>query len=119
MGGGGGGGGGDSWFEVYGSLQQMAIVSQVKNFIDTHQVVCTGPFIYAYVAEVSGCASFIVPYSVAFTIGRLISWWIIVISCLSISLSQGTPNVKYFSKQMMLCKLARFLREAWVATVSV
>lgn len=60
-------------------LQQMAIVSQVKNFIDTHQVVCTGPFIYAYVAE-------------------------------------GTPNVKYFSKQMMLCKLARFLREAWVAT---
>jgi len=33
-------------------VQQAAIVTQVRNFIDTHQVVCTGPFIYAYVDEV-------------------------------------------------------------------
>lgn len=57
--------------------QQTAIVAQVRNFIDTHQVVCTGPFIYAYVEE-------------------------------------GTPSVKYFSKPMTLCKLARFLRESWI-----
>lgn len=31
----------------------MAIVSQVRTFIDMHQVVCAGPFIYAYVEEVS------------------------------------------------------------------
>ena len=30
----------------------MAIVSQIRNFIDTHQVVCAGPFVYAYVEEV-------------------------------------------------------------------
>lgn len=33
--------------------QHEAIVVQVRNFIDTHQVVCAGPFIYAYVEEVS------------------------------------------------------------------
>ena len=32
--------------------QHEAIVTQVRNFIDTHQVVCAGPFIYAYVEEV-------------------------------------------------------------------
>ncbi|KAL5477053.1 hypothetical protein EMCRGX_G023795 [Ephydatia muelleri] len=58
--------------------QQMAIVAQVKNFIDLHQVVCTGPFIYAYVEE-------------------------------------GMPHSKGFSKPMLLCKLARFLREAWLS----
>ena len=30
----------------------MAIMDQVRNFIDTHQVVCAGPFVYAYVDEV-------------------------------------------------------------------
>ena len=34
------------------SLQQVAIVTQIRNFIDTHQVVCAGPFVYAYVEEV-------------------------------------------------------------------
>ena len=33
-------------------LQQAAIKTHVRNFIDTHQVVCTGPFVYAYVEEV-------------------------------------------------------------------
>ena len=35
--------------------QHEAIVAQMRNFIDTHQVVCAGPFIYAYVEEV--CSS--------------------------------------------------------------
>jgi cell division control protein 45 len=61
-------------------LQQVAIKAQVRNFIDTHQVVCTGPFVYAYVEE-------------------------------------GTPNMKYFSRPLTLCKLARFLREAWTSSV--
>jgi hypothetical protein len=60
-------------------LQQVAIKAQVRNFIDTHQVVCTGPFVYAYVEE-------------------------------------GTPNMKYFSRPLTLCKLARFLREAWTSS---
>lgn len=34
------------------SVQQTAIMTQIRNFIDTHQVVCTGPFVYAYVEEV-------------------------------------------------------------------
>ncbi len=34
-------------------LQQVAIVTQIRNFVDTHQVVCAGPFVYAYVEEVS------------------------------------------------------------------
>lgn len=59
--------------------QQAAIKAQVRNFIDTHQVVCTGPFIYAYVEE-------------------------------------GTPNMKFFSRPLTLCKLARFLREAWISS---
>lgn len=33
-------------------LQQAAIVSQVNSFIDMHQVICAGPFVYAYVDEV-------------------------------------------------------------------
>lgn len=33
-------------------LQQAAIKAQVRTFVDTHQVVCTGPFVYAYVEEV-------------------------------------------------------------------
>ncbi len=33
-------------------VQQVAIVTQIRNFIDTHQVVCAGPFVYAYVEEV-------------------------------------------------------------------
>ena len=33
-------------------IQQVAIVTQIRNFIDTHQVVCAGPFVYAYVEEV-------------------------------------------------------------------
>ena len=28
-------------------------MAQVRSFTDTHQVVCAGPFIYAYVEEVS------------------------------------------------------------------
>ena len=36
-------------------LQQTAIVDQVKHFIETRQVVCTGPFIYADVEEVREC----------------------------------------------------------------
>ncbi|XP_064392878.1 cell division control protein 45 homolog [Halichondria panicea] len=31
--------------------QQVAIVTQIRNFVDTHQVVCAGPFVYAYVEE--------------------------------------------------------------------
>lgn len=31
---------------------------------------------------------------------------------------QGTPNVRYFSRPITLCKLARFLRESWITTVS-
>lgn len=57
--------------------QQAAIKAQVRTFVDTHQVVCTGPFVYAYVEE-------------------------------------GTPNMKYFSHPLTLCKLVRFLREAWI-----
>lgn len=37
---------------LYITPQQAAIKTQVRNFIDTHQVVCTGPFVYAYVEEV-------------------------------------------------------------------
>ena len=40
-------------------LQQVAIKAQVRNFIDTHQVVCTGPFVYAYVEEVGGCRNLV------------------------------------------------------------
>ena len=36
-------------------IQQAAIKAQVRNFIDTHQVICTGPFVYAYVEEVMKC----------------------------------------------------------------
>lgn len=32
--------------------QQAAIKAQVRTFVDTHQVVCTGPFVYAYIEEV-------------------------------------------------------------------
>ena len=35
-----------------------------------------------------------------------------------VSIFQGTPNVKTFSKSITLAKLARFLREAWIVTVS-
>jgi cell division control protein 45 len=51
--------------------QQMAIVNQVHTFIDTHQVVCAGPFIYAYVAEGTPHAKW---FSNPNTLGRLVRY---------------------------------------------
>ena len=33
-------------------FQTEAVVNQVRSFIDMHQVVCAGPFLYAHVQEV-------------------------------------------------------------------
>jgi cell division control protein 45 len=49
----------------------MAIVNQVHTFIDTHQVVCAGPFIYAYVAEGTPHAKW---FSNPNTLGRLVRY---------------------------------------------
>ena len=48
------------------NLQHEAIVAQMRNFIDTHQVVCAGPFIYAYVEEV--CSSLSLSLSLSLSI---------------------------------------------------
>lgn len=41
-------------------IQQMiALVNQVRSLIDMHQVVCAGPFLYAYLREVSNLPAYL------------------------------------------------------------
>ena len=128
------------WSTIHSLMQQAAIVAQVRNFIDTHQVVCTGPFIYAYVEEVncpcySRYLAFILrntdscspqsEFLLKATVCIVVSFFDRRLFCRLLVLTrhcccslQGTPSVKYFSKPMTLCKLARFLRESWIISVS-
>ncbi|XP_032223599.2 cell division control protein 45 homolog isoform X1 [Nematostella vectensis] len=57
--------------------QLIALVTQVRSLIDMHQVVCAGPFLYAFLRE-------------------------------------GTPDLKMFSKPVVLGALARFVLSAYV-----
>ncbi|XP_031550751.1 cell division control protein 45 homolog [Actinia tenebrosa] len=57
--------------------QMIALVNQVRSLIDMHQVVCAGPFLYAYLRE-------------------------------------GTPDLKMFSKPIVLGALARYVLSAYV-----
>ena len=38
-------------------VQQKTLVAQVQLFLDMNQVVCAGPFLYAFVQEVYNCAA--------------------------------------------------------------
>ncbi|KXJ28983.1 cell division control protein 45 homolog [Exaiptasia diaphana] len=57
--------------------QLTALVNQVRSLIDMHQVVCGGPFLYAFLRE-------------------------------------GTPDLKMFSKPIVLGALARYVLNAYV-----
>ncbi len=89
-------------------IQQVAIMGQVRNFLDSHKVACAGPFLYAYVEEVCVWGQVLND--------RHHQW---VWFCWLLHVVQGTPNVKLFTKVLTLGRLARFLRESWVAMVCI